>query len=175
MTRQSVLIVVLAIVGATAAAGGLGSAERGSAAADPPTRIKAKFEFVDDGTTLRVFGNARGMAPNATYASLVYDVGSLAEGPGACAPSIFNPTDPNFILNTMFLGLWEVDARGRGRLSVLNTNGGFDFVPLSKIGSVSVRLLLDGTPSGPTFLEACGAIRTRPEAAKGRFKSDARR
>ncbi len=160
MKRQFVLIVVLAIVGVTATAGGLGSAERGRAAADPPTHIRAKFKFVDDGTTLKVFGNARGMAPNATYASLVYDVGSVAGGPGACAPSIFNPTDPNFILNTMFLGLWEVDAKGRGKLTALNTNGGFDFVPLSKIGNVSVRRLLDGTPGGPTVLEACGEVRT---------------
>ena len=160
MKRQFVLIVVLAIVGATITAGGLGSPERGRAAAVPPTRIEAEFKFVDDGTTLRVFGNARGMAPNATYASLVYDIGSVAEGPGACAPTIFNPTDPNFILNRMFLGLWEVDKEGRGKLSVLNTNGGFDFVPLSKIGSVSVRRLLDGAPGGPTVLEACGAVRT---------------
>ncbi len=81
MKRQFVLIVVLAIVVATATAAGLGSAERGRAVADPPTRISAAFEFVDDGTTLKVSGNARGMAPNATYASLVYDVGSVAEGP----------------------------------------------------------------------------------------------
>ena len=160
MKIQFVLIVVLAVVGATAAAGGSGTADRGSAAARSPTNIRAEFRFVDDGTTLRVVGNARGMDPNVTYGSLVYDVGSVAEGIGACAPSIFDPTDPNFILNTMFLGVWEVNNNGRGTLSVLNTNGGFDFVPLSKIGSVSVRRLLDGTPSGPNVLEACGAVRT---------------
>ncbi len=109
MKGQFVLIVVLAIVGATAAAGGLGSRESGHAAADPPTHIKAEFKFVDDGTTLKVSGEARGMAPTETYASLVYDVGSFAEGPGACAPSIFNPLDPDFIQNTMFLGVWEVE------------------------------------------------------------------
>jgi hypothetical protein len=157
MKRQFVLIVVSAIVGATAAVGGLGSAERGRATAAPPTNIEAKFTFVDDGTTLKVFGIARGMASNETYASLIYDVGSVAEGPRACVPSILDPTDPDFIGNTMFLGLWEVDADGRGKLSALNTNGGIDFVPLSKIGSVSVRRLLDG---GPTVLEACGAVRT---------------
>ncbi len=123
MKRQFVLIVVLAIVGATAAAGGLGSADRGHAAADPPTHIKAQFKFVDDGTTLRVSGKAHGMAPNATYVSLVYDVGSFSEGPGACAPSIFNPTDPDFILNTMFLGVWKVNEKGQGTLRALNTNG----------------------------------------------------
>ena len=159
MKRQFVFIVVLAIVGAAAMAGGSISAERGRAAADPPTNIRAEFSFVDDGTTLRVFGRAHGMDPNATYGSLVYDVGSVAEGTGACAPSIFNPTDPNFILNTMFLGVWEVNQKGQGTLRALNTNGGFDFVPLSKIGNVSVRRLLDGTPSGPNILEACGAVR----------------
>ena len=54
----------------------------------------------------------------------------------------------------------EVDEKGRGKLSTLNTNGGFNFVPLSKIGNVSVRRLLDGTPDGQTVLEACGAVRT---------------
>ena len=159
MKKQCVLIVVFAIGGATVTAGVMGSAESGSAQADPPTQITAEFEFAEDGTTLTVLGTARGMAPNATYASLVYDIGSFAEGPGACAPSIFDPTDPNFILNTMFLGMWEVDATGRGTLSAMNTNGGFDFVPLSKIGNVSVRRLLAGTPNGPTILEACGAVR----------------
>ncbi len=158
MKRQIVLIVVLAIVGATATAGRLGSADLGRAAADPPTHIEAEFKFLDDGTTLRVFGNARGMDPSATYGSLVYDVGSVAEGPGACAPTIFNPSNPDFFLNTMFLGQWEVDEKGRGTLSTLNTSGGF--VPLSKIGNVSVRRLLTGTLSGPTVLEACGAVRT---------------
>ncbi len=160
MKRQIVLIVVLAIVGATATAGRLGSVELGRAAADPPTHIEAKFRFVDDGTTLRVFGNARGMDPSVTYGSLVYDVGSVAEGPGACAPTIFSPTNPDFILNTMFLGQWEVDEKGRGTLSALNTNGGLNFVPLSKIGNVSVRRVLTATPGGPTALEACGAVRT---------------
>ena len=160
MKRLFVLIVVLAIAGATVAVGGFGTGDRGSAAADRPTNITAEFRFVDDGTTLRVTGVASGMDPNATYGSLVYDVGSVAEGTGACAPSIFNPTDPDFILNTMFLGLWKVNQKGQGTLSVLNTNGGFDFVSLSKIGNVSVRRLLDGTLSGPNILEACGAVRT---------------
>ncbi len=163
MKRQFVLIVVLAIVAATAAVGGLGTAERGRAAADRPTNISAEFTFKDDGTTLRVFGSALGMDPNATYGSLVYDVGSVAEGTGACAPSIFNPTDPDFILNTMFLGVWKVNEKGQGTLRALNTNGGFDFVPLSKIGNVSVRRLLDGTPSGPNILEACGAVRAESD------------
>ncbi len=160
MKRQLVLIVLLAIVVVTVTAGGLGSKESARAAADPPTHITAGFKFVDNGTTLRVVGRARGMDPDETYVSLIYDVGSVAEGPTACAPSIFSPADPNFILETMFLGLWEVDAKGRGKLSTLNTNGGFNFVPLSKIGNVSVRRLLDGTPDGQTVLEACGAVRT---------------
>ena len=161
MKRQIVLIVVLAIVGATATAGRLGRAELGRAAADPPTHVEAKFRFVDDGTTLRVFGNARGMDPSQTYVSLVYDVGSVAEGPGACTPTIFSPTNPDFILNTMFLGQWEVDEKGRGTLSTLNTSGGF--VPLSKIGNASVRRMLSATPGGPTALEACGAVRTNDD------------
>ena len=165
MKKRFVLIVILAIAGTTMA-GGFGFVALGRAEATPPTHIEAKFAFVDSGTTLRVFGRARGMDPTSTYASLVYDVGSVTEGPGACAPSIFNPTDPDFILDKMFLGLWEVDEKGRGKLSVLNTNGGFDFVPLSKIGNVSVRRLLDGTPDGPTVLEACGSVRTGNSGGK---------
>ena len=158
MTRNFTLIVASSMIVAAAAAGGLGFPKRGRVAADPPTSIRAEFRLVDDGTKLTVVGHARGMTPGVTYGSLIYDVGAVAEGPRACAPSIFNPTDPDFILNTMFLGLWKVDKSGRGTLSTINTNGGLDFVPLSKIGAVSVRRLVDGTPTGRTVLEACGAL-----------------
>ena len=88
MKRNFVLIVVSAMIVASATAGGLGFPERGRAAADPPTNIVAQFRLVDDGNRLTGHGNARGMTPGATYGSLIYDVGAVAEGPGACAPSI---------------------------------------------------------------------------------------
>ncbi len=62
----------------------------------------------------------------------------------------------------MFLGFWEVDQDGNGRLSVVNTNDGFDYVPLDKIGTVSVRLFVapPPEPGAPpiTELVACGQV-----------------
>ena len=166
MKRQFVLIVVLAIVGATAAVGGLISAERGRAAADPPTNIRAVFSFVDDGTTLTVTGTAKGLDPGETYLSNIYDLDSVADGPDACAPAIFDPRDPDFILPTMFLGFWTVDEDGVGKLFATNTNGGADHVPLDKIGTVSVRLVAGPPtmPGGPpeTKLVACGSVSESP-------------
>ena len=85
MKKRFVLIVILAIAGTTMA-GGFGFVALGRAEATPPTHIEAKFAFVDSGTTLRVFGRARGMAPNSTYASLVYDVGSVMRRRRASPP-----------------------------------------------------------------------------------------
>ena len=131
------------------------------AKADNPTRVEALFSFVDDGQTLTVNGRARGMTPGELYISLVYDIGAVGNGPDACAPTIFNPQDPNHLLNTMFLGFWEVDEFGRGVLSAVNTNGGADYVPLSKIGAVSVRRVLNPANVMENVLEACGAVRSK--------------
>lgn len=124
--------------------------------------VEASIVFVDDGRTLRVVGTATGLDPAETYLSNIYDVGSVSEGPGACVPSIFDPKDPDFILPTMFLGFWEVDADGNGRLCAINTNSGADFVPLDKIGTVSVRLIVapPPAPDAPpmTQLVACGRV-----------------
>ncbi|MCG8408315.1 MAG: hypothetical protein MI923_24200 [Phycisphaerales bacterium] len=130
------------------------------------TGVDAKIVFVEDGTTLMVIGTATGLDPAETYFSNIYDIGSASEGPGACVPSIFDPKDPDFILPTMFLGFWEVDADGNGRLCAINTNDGADFVPLDKIGTVSVRLIV-GPPPAPDAppmneLVACGSVNSRP-------------
>ena len=137
-------------------------AMKGSAQLSPMNEsgIRAKIEFVDDGTTLKIRGKATGMDPAETYLSNIYDLGSSPSGPGACVPSIFDPEDPDFILPTMFVGFWEVDKFGNGELNAVNTNGGADFVPLDKIGTMSVRLFL-APPSEPgmppeTELVACG-------------------
>ena len=124
--------------------------------------VQAKIVFVDDGTTLMVVGTATGLDPDESYLSNIYDIGSASEGPIACVPSIFDPEDPDFILPTMFLGFWKVDPDGNGRLCAVNTNSGADFVPLDKIGTVSVRLFVapPPAPGAPpmTELVACGRV-----------------
>lgn len=122
--------------------------------------VAAKINFVDDGTTLMVTGTAIGLDPAESYLSNIYDIGSLSSGPDACVPTIFDPQDPDFILPTMFLGFWEVDQDGNGKLIAINTNAGADYVPLDKIGTVSIRLFIapPPAPGAPpvTELAACG-------------------
>ena len=124
--------------------------------------VKARMQFVDDGTMLTVSGMAAGLDPAESYVTLIYDNGSLPGGPSACQPTIFDPTDPGFLLMTMFIGFWTVDADGRGTLKAINTNGGFDYVPLDKFRNASVRLVIGPPPDGGvipmTELVACGHV-----------------
>ena len=122
--------------------------------------VQARIQFVDDGTMLMVIGTATGLDPNESYLSNIYDIRSAPGGAEACEPTIFDPGDPDFILPTMFLGFWTVDADGSGTLFAINTNFGLDYVPLDKIGTVSVRLFVAPpmVPGAPpvTELVACG-------------------
>ncbi len=124
--------------------------------------IKARIEFQDDGTTLTVTGTASGLDPGESYVTLIYDTGSVPGGPKACQPTIFDPTDPDFLLATMFIGFWAVDQDGQGTLDAVNTNGGFDYVPLDKFKNTSVRLVTGPPPKGSvipmTELVACGHV-----------------
>ncbi len=124
--------------------------------------IKARVQFRDDGTTLAVTGTATGLDPGESYLTLIYDTGSVPSGPKACQPTIFDPTDPDFLLATMFIGFWAVDADGQGTLEAVNTNGGFDYVPLDKFKNTSVRLVTGPPPKGSvipmTELVACGHV-----------------
>ena len=104
--------------------------------------IDAEFSFTDDGGTLTTTGTATGMNPADFYVSLIYDNRSVPGGPNACEPAIFDASDPDFILPTMFIGVWIVDADGNGTLNAVNTEGGVSYVPLSKIGTISVRLFV---------------------------------
>ena len=122
--------------------------------------VRAKITFIDDGSMLMVLGTATGLDPAQSYVTLIYDNGSLPGGPSACQPTIFNPFDPEFLLPTMFVGFWSVDADGNGTLNAINTNGGFNYVPLEKFRSTSVRLVTGPPPPGGsipmTQLVACG-------------------
>ena len=128
--------------------------------------VEARIEFVDDGAVLTITGEATGLDPFETYVTLIYDNGSLPGGPNACAPTIFNPADPGFILSTMLTGFWEVDEEGNGTLFAINTNFGADYVPLDRFRNTSVRLVT-GPPPGPgappmTELVACGRVASQP-------------
>ncbi len=118
--------------------------------------IEGEIEFTDDGTTLTIVGEADGMDPGVEYHSLIYDNGSVATGPGACLPTIFDPTDPDFLLPTMFIGVWSVDEDGEGTLAATNTTGGY--VPLGKFRTMSIRDTRINGGFGPDAVAACGVV-----------------
>ena len=94
-----------------------------------PRPIEVEIDFEDIGAgMIRVTGEAEGLTPGDTYVSLVYDIGSEAEGPDACEPTIFDPNDPNNILATMFLDFWNVDGDGNGTLGPV-----INFTPLATL------------------------------------------
>ena len=156
------------LVGAPPAQGGGGETVTGRANLHPidDSGIKARIAFEDDGATLTVTGKATGLNPGESYITLIYDNGSVPGGPRACQPTIFDPTDPDFLLATMFVAFWAIDPDGNGTLEATNTNGGFDYVPLSKVGNASVRLVTGPPPKGSvipmTELMACGHVNRRP-------------
>ena len=127
--------------------------------------VHANIVFVDDGTTLVVSGTATGLDPAESYLTLIYDNGSVPGGPDACEPTIFDPTDPGFLLGTMVIGSWAVDAEGNGSLSAINTNFGANYVALDQFRSTSVRRVLGPPPvpgaPPPTELVACGHVADR--------------
>ena len=143
------------------------SSSRGEANLHPvdDSGVKARIEFVDDGTTLAVNGTATGLDPNESYVTLIYDNGAVPGGPNACVPTIFDPEDPDFLLGTMLIGFWNVDPSGNGTLSAINTNFGADYVRLDRFRATSVRLVLGPPPSPgappPTDLMACGRVAAR--------------
>ncbi len=131
--------------------------------ADTPTGVTAEIEFEDDGTALLITGEAEGLTPDVIYISLIYDVGSSAGGPNACEPTIFDDTNPNFILPTMFVGFWFVDEDGEGTLMARNLHdddnpGTTAYVPLSKIGTISIRDTRVGGGFPSEAVVACGVV-----------------
>ena len=132
-----------------------------------PSGVTGEIEFVDDGTTLTITGEAEGLDPTIPYASLIYDIGSSAVGDEACEPAFF--AGPDSIITTMFIGIWTVDEDGEGELSAINIidddTGLRVYVPLSKIGTVSIRDVTVPNPgppffdgSGPAAVVACGVV-----------------
>lgn len=154
-----ILTATLASVG-QAQADGVRLARFGSATLAPigDSAVRARIAFIDNGVDLIAIGTATGLDPSKTFISNIYDIGSVATGSNACEPTIFDPNERGFILPTMFLGTWEVNAEGVGKLTAINTNNGKDFVPLRRFKTVSIRQFV--APGNPpeTVLEACGNV-----------------
>ena len=112
-----------------------------------PRPIEVEIEFEDNGDgSVHVTGEAEGLTFGDTYVSLIYDDGSEATGPDACEPS----RPPSF---PMFLGTWVVDEDGDGTLGPLDHP-----VPLSDIGTVSIRNPDINGGFGPHAVLACGEV-----------------
>lgn len=128
--------------------------------------VTGRIAFVDNGSELRITGDARGLNPGHNHVSLIYDVDSPATGPEACEPAIFDPEDPGFILPTMFVSQWAVGMNGAGSLRMINIvegpTGRRVRVPLEKIGTVSIRDATINGGFGPEAVVACGEVVTRP-------------
>lgn len=124
--------------------------------------VKGTINFDDNGVDENVVsGTAWGLNPAGTYVSLIYDNRSLPGGPLACEPAIFDPADPDFILETMFVGFWEVDSEGHGTLMATNfSDEPFEptsYVPLSKIKTISIREIVSFEPF-IVPVRACGLV-----------------
>ncbi len=120
----------------------------------PESKILGQISLMDTGgpeTGLVVSGEAKGLDPNGTYVSLIYNDGSLASGPNACAPT-------NGLLDgtQMFVGFWNVGPDGSGKLFALKL--GESYAPLADIGTVSIREVQGPAPSG-FVLQSCGSVR----------------
>jgi hypothetical protein len=78
---------------------------------------------------LLVTGAATGLQPSfGRYVSLVYDLGSVPGGPTVCEPTVE--------LEGMFVGIWAVDADGKGTL--IQVVPQFAIAPLGEIDSISI-------------------------------------
>jgi hypothetical protein len=158
MKKLSMMLFVVALLGASSAAAVPTRQEIGTAHLQPidQSRIRARINFLDSGPPLNrlvVIGTALGMNPRQTYATLVYDTGSAITGPLACLPSAF-PSP--LTSDQMLVGFWKVSIAGVGRLFAVKT--GASYVPLDEIGAASVRLVVGPPPDG-FILQSCGAVR----------------
>jgi hypothetical protein len=131
--------------------------------------IKAELTFVDDGASLNATGTGTGFELNKFYLSLVYEAGSKPAGPQACE-SPYPPDDPRYLadFNQRFLGFWffgpsttkffitgSFVATDNGAQFVPGPKTGGNYVPLSRLGTVSIREVTFVTDP---VLRACGAI-----------------
>jgi hypothetical protein len=93
------------------------------------SEIQAWFTISDDGRRLAVTGTATGLRPGSLYTSFLYGGNTVARGPNACTAESGGLS--------LGLGRWNVDVAGNGTLTTTLT--GDKYVPISEIGTVSVR------------------------------------
>lgn len=128
--------------------------------------ISGWVTLTDDGETIVVSdGSATGMVPNTgpvegfRYLSLYYDKASPPEGPEACEPGTHDPDHPLFLTEAQMLGgIWASDADGNG--SVFDLDG--DYVPVDRVGTMSIRDLTVNGGFGPEAVVACGKVTHDP-------------
>ncbi len=82
----------------------------------PLTTVRGAVEIRDTGSALIVRGEATNMDPAKTYVSLAYT--TPATGPNACVAG------PPLTLTQMFLGTWQVNGEGEGKLRATKTAAG---------------------------------------------------
>jgi hypothetical protein len=104
----------------------------------PLTTVRGEVAISDNGSALRVKGEAENMDPAKTYVSLVYT--TPATGPQACLPG------PPLSFTQMFLGAWEVNPEGHGRLRSTKTAAG-NTSPTPASLQAAIKFLT-GAPSG---------------------------
>lgn len=128
--------------------------------------VDGEIAFLDNGSTLMILGSAAGLDSDTIYVSLIYDNGSVPGGPTACEPTIFDPSDPDFLLTTMFIGAWMVQGDGMGALAetdvVDQVSGQRVYVPLTKFRTISIRDTSINGGIGPEAVVACGHVADHP-------------
>lgn len=128
--------------------------------------VHGEIAFLDNGSTLVILGGASGLDPGTVYVSLIYDNGSVPGGPTGCEPTIFDPSDPGFLLPTMFVGAWTVQATGTGTLNETDVfdevSGQRVYVPLTKFRTISIRDTSINGGFGPEAVVACGLVADHP-------------
>lgn len=140
-----------------------------TAAADHGFRVGEKvgtISVMDDGSSLVISGTADGLDPDNEvpgYASLFYDVSSSVHGPEACEPRAGEDHVLHITDAQMFVGVWvghgPDDGNGSGTLLQL---GPPQYVPVDRVGTVSIRDLRINGGFGPDAVVACGRVTHDP-------------
>lgn len=133
----------------------------------------------DDGNeNLTVVGSARGLEQDVVYVSLFYDKRSSAGGSpsssnaalnaGACEPGV-GSDHPQFLTDGQMeigpgsspgpLAWWDVDSDGTATLGPTSTQ---EYVPIKKIGTVSIRDARVNGGLGAEAVVACGVVTRTP-------------
>ena len=117
--------------------------------------IKAKISFLDTGndvTGLIISGTVKGLDPNESYVSIIYDNPNV---PGDGGPSC-SLADNLLDFEEEFAGRWTVESDGTGTLFLTSTTSAY--VPLSRIDAVSILRDEGDRPPESFELVACGKV-----------------